>query len=353
MATFRVAVAHYLKFFLGPIFRYILIWYVVSIFRIVYGSGKIVFTHGSTGDTALIASFADAHVEQVGRTIFVCSSEHEELIRRFVSHSDGILVFWSERRCQQLRVAWEIISSAFSKRPRFGLLNPTKFIVPGHIVFYPEIMNLYFLRYYGDEGGIHYMDGLRRVLGLLKETEPRRPHYSEADHQLTSDILSKVSVRLDKIALINPICYTPENISKEAWRGVASALSAIGYTVLFNIQGNNYQIIDSIVPEEFGKVKLPAHLCPLAAQKVGIVCGRNGGGFNLLHSFLRPNKSLLVLIDHHEVSVHGKKDQRMQDAQWTLFNFSGYYADFVVVLSLNDDTNAVNLKMGTLLNFVA
>jgi hypothetical protein len=91
----------------------------------------------------------------------------------------------------------------------------------------------------------------------------------------------------------------------------------------------------------------------LAAQKVGLVCGRNGGGFNLLHSFLRPNKSLLVLIDHREVSVHGKRDMRLQDAQWTLFNFSGYDADYVVVLSLSDDATAVNFKISTLPNFAA
>ena len=327
-------------------------WYVIVHVRILYGRKNVIFTHGSTADTAFIASYADAYVEHHGPTLFICSAVHKEFFERLVSHKHATMVFWPEKKCQRLRVAWTIISTFFSGKSILKYVDPSVFIIPAHIVLYPEINNLVSLRQEGNIEGISYMEGLRRVLSLPSTTERRNPQYSQADKDLMLSILGKTQAELDKIAIINPICYTAENISKNAWRAVASAITDEGFTVYFNSQGNisDENHWDSLIPSEYSSIKLPAYLCPLVGQNVGLVCARNSGGFNLLQSFLRPKKSLLILIHHSEISANKKRDVQKEVALWTLRHIIGYVSDHVVVLSMSDDAKVIRSKTKEALN---
>ena len=336
---------------LGFIYRWVYLWCVVAFIRVYHRTDKIVLAHGSTADAAFIASFADSHVEQCGRAIFICSTDHQEIFRRFVAHPDVTLIFLSEKTCQRIRVAWQMLSTAFFGNRLLELINPSAFVLPAHVALHPEIMQLISLKYTGTDEGIFYNEGLRTVLSLSSTTRQKEPQYFEIDKYALSDILSPFKVAPNNIALINPICYTSRNISTDAWAGIALALSTNGFTVIFNGQGNLSDLTNStaITPAGFPIIRLPAHLGPLAGQTVGLVCGRIGGGFNLLHTFLRPKCSLLVLIEHSEVGSDKKGDMRKDDIMRDLLSFNGYSADHAVVLSLLDGVDIAYAKtMATL-----
>jgi len=328
------------------IFGFVYILYIVACIRLRHGTGKIIFTHGSTADTASIASFADSHATQHGRSIFVCSALHKNLFKRFVFHPNAILLFWTEKKCQRFRTAWHIISHWFYRKTSFKFINPSTLIVPAYIPSHPTVHNLVKLKQGDYQKGIYYNEGLRRILSLSSLTKQNAPIYSESDYKLLLNILATCRGALNQVALINPICYTYENISRDAWLGIASALRDKGYSVIFNSQGNLHDNQDSslIIPKGFRSVKLAAYLCPLAAQCVGLVCGRLGGGFNLLHSFARPNSSLLVLIDHNEVGSYSKRDMKRNNILWDLVSYNGYSADHVAVISLHDSADVVYVK---------
>jgi len=337
---------------LALVYRFLLLWHTIVYIRSVYGPGRRILAHGSTGDTALIASFADAHVEQNGRTIFICSIIHRELFARFVFHPNAILVFFSENKCQLFRVSWQVVSFFFSDIERGNIINPCVHVCPAHIVLYPEINKSVIIRLEGNRDGIHYLDALRNILSLATATNPRSPQYSKLDYQLLMNILAYSKVESCRIALINPIYYTAENLTKNSWRAIARALTDKGYTVLFNRQGNSGDEgqVASIVPEEYISIYMPAYLCPLAGQNVGLVCGRNGGGFNLLHSFLRPQRSLLILIEHDELSRDRWRDPRKEDALWNMHQFKGHVVDHITVVSLSDEEQSVYDKAIVALN---
>ena len=337
-----------LKFITSWVFRYIYLLAYVIIIRIRYGFGDIVFAHGSTGDTFSIAAFIDAYADQHGRSLIIISADHREVFARFVSHSQAVLIVVSEKRCQRIRVAWHIIVQSLSYFKILKVVSPTNFITPAHIALYPEI-NSQFRLFLQGEGGVHYVDCLKQVLHLTKDTPVGKPTYSDQDYADLAAIINFPFIPIEKVALINPICYSSANLSEQFWRSIGLALQDIGYYVVFNIRKNandNRNYVD-IIPLGFSSISLPAYLCPLAANQVGLICGRSSGGFNLLHSFASPKKSLHILIESDEISWDNFVDLPKEIALRTLKGYNDIPCEYCIVVSFNDIPSVVYTKIRT------
>jgi hypothetical protein len=320
----------------------------VAISQRVDGKSKIILAYGSIGDVFATAALLDTYVTTNGPTVIWCAFQHTKILERFRANKNFILRPISDKRCQRILRSWVSIENKKLFTNFISEINPSNLIIVGNITSNKKINKLYW------EGRISYLDALRSIYSLQGDTKPQPPIYSPIDHIKLNEIFTAVGQNLKEIAIINPICYTHANISRSSWNSIAQAISAIGYTVAFNIMGNMGATDDvgDLLPEGFKVVKVPADLLPLAGSQAGLVCGRPGGGFYLLQTILRSRRGLLIILDQ-ESKVGG----RVKDPEPLAFikeceDFYGNRIEHCAVLGLNDPTDLVYSKVSNALRVI-
>jgi len=107
------------------------------------------------------------------------------------------------------------------------------------------------------------------------------PYFSQKNIDYVDNELIKLKSE-KKIAIINPICYTHENLDISLWKKIYKIIESHNYDVYFNIKGNFEK--DKIIEFDntFNQIEIPVDLLPIYSSKVDLVISRYGGGFDLL-----------------------------------------------------------------------
>lgn len=272
----------------------------------------ILFLHGSTGDIFYFASLIDIFCHKYGEIELIISSSHLEIIKRLCHSSKIRFVIISEKKCAFLRGIIEYVGNYQGNLLKPGVIKPL------HQVFYTNLLELTLYRI------LHYREALNWVLSLDKDTKFNNyPIYTFDDHREVNIILNKINSDFSKIIIINPITYTHSALPNQFWEDFANVFKEKGYTVVFNLKKNSNDSKDYEFSSSFPFVYLPAYLIPLISEKIAFFCARQGGGFDLAHSFNEKSKAILLLInDNLEFDSKRLKDYPLQYIEEIYLNLS-------------------------------
>jgi hypothetical protein len=305
----------------------------------------ILFVYGHTSDIFSIASLLDAFAVKYGQTLVLAPKQHAETFR-LLSNNNNIQYLWlNELEINKLRKATAV--TGVYEANDLDIYKGSK-LLPGiiktlYLVLYPNVHALIMA------DRLSYRDAITWMMGLDKNTPHRYASYSESDKSAAAAILTDGGTNVNRIALINPICYTHKNISVNAWKGVADAFVACGYKPIFNLKRNpddkNHQY--NIVPDGFPIVEIPAYLVPVCADMVGMGCARHGGGFDLLEVYAPANNNNLLICLSPKVILSGseKPDPPYEITKEFYKNFSGKILSHNVLLDSYDDEQEAYTKV--------
>jgi hypothetical protein len=270
----------------------------------------ILFLHGSTADIFVMASLIDNFCQKHGEIELIISSSYLEIIKRLCHSSKIRFIIISEKKCVFLRSNIKYLGNYQDNLLKPGIIKPL------HFVLYTNLLELSHYTI------LHYREALNWVLNLDKETRFSYPIYSCDDEREVNIILNKINSDFNKIIIINPITYTHSALPNQFWEDFANVFKTKGYTVVFNLKKNSNDSKDYEFSSSFPFVYLPAYLIPLISEKIAFFCARQGGGFDLAHSFNEKSKAVLLLMnDTLEFDTTRVKDYPIEYIEEVFLNF--------------------------------
>lgn len=132
------------------------------------------------------------------------------------------------------------------------------------------------------------------------------PYFSQENIDYVVNDLDKLKSE-KKIAIINPICYTHENLDISLWKEIYKIIESYNYDVYFNIKANFEKDINFEFDNSFNQIEIPADLLPIYSSKVDLVISRYGGGFDLLYVYSNNSCPILITL-RNTLGKKAKKD---------------------------------------------
>ena len=241
---------------------------------------------GSHGDKWYIASMLGHLFEYDEKAYVISSHEDRELLRIFLGERMNRVAWVDEDSVLQIKRICQADANSYMP-PRDSATtvqgSPQRGCIRSlHLVDYPYFAKLLAHCF------VKYSDAQKMIMCLPQDTRMEMPNYINcSDEELVEVLLDDAGLLNCKSAILNPVNFSNQPLSFDAWSTICDLLRQHGYQFAFNIAQSPDPEMGEKLKDITGAsiLSMPGHLMKSIYDKITLCLGAYGGGMAIADGF--------------------------------------------------------------------